>query len=63
METVLQGTVDILMEIGRCYGIEINVEKKLYNENLEASFTNTNYDRKQQENVEYFNYLGSITNK
>ena len=26
-ETVLQDTVDRLMETGRCYGIEINMEK------------------------------------
>jgi hypothetical protein len=26
-ETVLQGMVDRLIEIGRCYGIEMNVEK------------------------------------
>jgi len=26
-ETVLQGMIDKLIEIGRCYGMEINVEK------------------------------------
>jgi hypothetical protein len=26
-ETVLQGMIDRLIEIGRCYGMEINVEK------------------------------------
>jgi hypothetical protein len=26
-ETVLQGMIDIVIEIGRCYGMEINVEK------------------------------------
>jgi len=26
-ETVLQGIIDKLIEIGRCYGMEINVEK------------------------------------
>jgi hypothetical protein len=26
-ETVLQGVFNIIIEIGRCYGIEINVEK------------------------------------
>ena len=26
-ETVLQGFIDRLIEIGRCYGMEINVEK------------------------------------
>jgi len=27
-ETVLQGIIDKLIEIGRCYGMEMNVEKK-----------------------------------
>jgi hypothetical protein len=27
-ETVLQGIIDNLIEIGRCYGMEINVEKQ-----------------------------------
>jgi hypothetical protein len=26
-ETVLQGMIDKLIEIGRCYGMEMNVEK------------------------------------
>jgi len=26
-ETVLQGMIDRLIEIGRCYGVEMNVEK------------------------------------
>jgi hypothetical protein len=26
-ETVLQGMLDRLTEIGRCYGVEMNVEK------------------------------------
>jgi hypothetical protein len=28
-ETVLQDTIDKLIETGRCYGMEINVEKKV----------------------------------
>ena len=27
-ETVLQGMIDKLTEIGRCYGVEMNVEKQ-----------------------------------
>jgi hypothetical protein len=27
-ETVLQGVIDRLIEIGRCYGMEMNVEKQ-----------------------------------
>jgi hypothetical protein len=33
-ETVVQGMIDKLIEIGRCYGIEMNVEKKKSNENF-----------------------------
>jgi len=28
-ETVLQGMIDNLFEIGRCYGMEMNVEKQM----------------------------------
>jgi hypothetical protein len=61
MERVLQGKINRLLEIGRCYGIEINVEKNKGNENLETAISNTNCDGKQQGNMEYFNYFGSIT--
>ena len=27
-KTVLQGMIDNLIEIGKCYGMEMNVEKK-----------------------------------
>jgi hypothetical protein len=30
-ETVLQGMIDRIIEIGRCYGMEMNVEKQLEN--------------------------------
>jgi hypothetical protein len=29
-EMVLQGTINSLTEVGRCYGMEINVEKLRY---------------------------------
>jgi hypothetical protein len=38
-ETVLQGMIDRLIEIGRCHGIEINIEE------TKATISNTNYDR------------------
>jgi hypothetical protein len=28
-ETVLQGMIDRLIDIGRCYGMELNLEKKI----------------------------------
>jgi hypothetical protein len=54
-ETVIQGTIDKLIEIGRCYGMEMNVEKNKSNENFKTTITSKNYDRpKQLENVECF---------
>jgi hypothetical protein len=63
-ETVLQGMIDRLTEIGRPYGMGMNVEKT-----KEMRISRQPYpikviiDQKQLENVEYFNYFGSmITN-
>jgi hypothetical protein len=44
--------------------MDMNVEKKVDSENLKATIPNKNYDRSNKlENVQYFNYLGSmITN-
>jgi hypothetical protein len=44
-ETVLQGIIDRLIENGRRYKMEMNVEKNYGNENLKATITNKNYDR------------------
>jgi len=44
-ETVLQGMIGKLTEIGRCYGMEINVEKNKSNENFKATILSNNYDR------------------
>ena len=44
-ETVLQGMIDKLTEIGRCYGMEINVEKNKTNENFKTTIPSNNYDR------------------
>jgi hypothetical protein len=53
--------IDKLIEIGGCYGMEMNVEKFKSNENFKTSIPSKNYDRqKQLENVESFKYLGSI---
>jgi hypothetical protein len=37
--------IDRLIEIGRCNGIEMNVEKNWGNDNLIATILNTDYDR------------------
>jgi hypothetical protein len=44
-EKVLQDMIDKLIEIGRCYGIEINVEKNKMNENFKTTITSKNYVR------------------
>jgi hypothetical protein len=36
-EKVLQDMMDKLIEIGRCYGMEMNVEKKQINENFKTN--------------------------
>ena len=45
-ETVLQGMIDKLIEIGRCSGMEMNVEKKNKSkENFRITNPSKNYDR------------------
>jgi len=44
-ETVLQGMIDKLIEIGSCYGMEMNVEKNKSNENFKTAIPSNNYDR------------------
>jgi hypothetical protein len=53
--------IDILIEIGRCYGMEMNVEKTKVMRISRQSFpVKIMIDEKQLENMEYFKYLGSI---
>ena len=44
-ETVLQGMIDKLIETGRYYGMEMNVEKNKSNENFKTTIPSNNYDR------------------
>ena len=44
-ETVLQGMIDKVIETGRNYGMEIDVEKNKINENFQTTIPNNNYDR------------------
>jgi len=54
-ETVLQGMIDKLIEIGRCYGMEMNVEKtKVMRISKQPSPVTIMMDQKQLENVECF---------
>jgi hypothetical protein len=42
---VLQDMIDKLIEIGGCYGMEMNVEKNKSNENFKTTTPSKNYDR------------------
>jgi len=44
-ETMIQGMFDKLTDIGRCYGMEMNVEKNKINENFKTTIPSNNYDR------------------
>jgi hypothetical protein len=58
---VLQDIIDKLTEIGRCYGMEMNVEKtKVMRISRQPLPVKIMIDQKQLENLEAFKYLGSI---
>jgi len=60
-DTVLQGMIDKLIKIGRCYGMEMNVEKTKVTRISRQPFpVKIMIDQKQLENVECLKYLGSI---
>jgi hypothetical protein len=60
-EEVLQDIIDKLIEIGRCYGMEMNVEKtKVMRISRQPFPVKIMIDQKQLENVESFKYFGSI---
>jgi hypothetical protein len=44
-ELVLQDMIDKLIEIGRCYGMEMNVEKNGSNENFKTTVSSKTYER------------------
>jgi hypothetical protein len=53
-EAALQGMTDRLIEIERCYGMEMNVEKtKIMRLSRQSSPAQIMVDQKQLENVEY----------
>jgi hypothetical protein len=56
-EMVLQGMIDKLIEIGRCYGMEMNVEKtKVIRISRQPFPVKRVIDQKQLENVELFKF-------
>ena len=60
-ETLLQGMIDKLIETGRKYGMEMNVEKrKVMRISRKLSQVTITIDQKQLENVKCFKYLGSM---
>jgi hypothetical protein len=61
-EKVLQDMIDNGIEIGRCYGMEMNVDKIIVMRISRQPFPVKIMiiDQKQLENVESFKYLGSI---
>jgi hypothetical protein len=60
-EKVLQKIIDKLIEIGRCYGMEMNVEKtKVMRISRKPFLVKIMIDQKQLDNVESFKYLGRI---
>jgi hypothetical protein len=44
-EGVLQDMIGKLVEIGRCYGMEMNVEKNKSNENFKTTISSKTYNR------------------
>ena len=58
---MLQSMIDKIIEIGRCYGMEMNVEKtKVMRISRQPTPITIMIDQKQLENVECFKYLGSM---
>jgi hypothetical protein len=59
--TILQSMIDKLIEVGRGYGMEINVEKtKTMRVSRQPTPLQIKIDKKPVENVKEFNYLGSM---
>jgi hypothetical protein len=60
-QTVLQSMADGLIEVGRCYGVEMNVERtnemRISKQPFPIQIT---IDYKLTENEEYFNSFGSL---
>ena len=55
---MLQGVIDKLIETGKCYGMEMNVEKtKVMKISRQPSVITIIIDQKHLENVKYFKYL------
>jgi hypothetical protein len=53
--------IDRLIEIGRCYGMEINVEEtEIKRISRKPSLMQITIDQRQPENVDYIKYLGSM---
>jgi hypothetical protein len=60
-KTVLQGMIDRVIEIGGCYGMEVDVKSNVMRISRQTSSIQLMIDDKQPKNVEYFNYLCNMT--
>jgi hypothetical protein len=56
-KTVLQGMIDKLTDIGRCYGMEMIVEKKVMRIPRQPSPVTIMMGQKQLDNVKCFIYI------
>jgi hypothetical protein len=60
-DAAIQGMIDRLIENGRRYGMEMNVEKtKMMRISRQPYLIQIMINQKQLQDVEYFNYLGGI---
>jgi hypothetical protein len=63
-QMVLQGMTNRLTEIGRSYRMEINMEEtNVMRISKQPSLVQNMIHKKQLENVEYFNHLGTMITK
>jgi hypothetical protein len=57
----IQGIIDRLTEVGRCYLMERTVEKfQIMRNSRQPSYIQIIHNPKHLENVEYFNHLGNL---
>jgi hypothetical protein len=59
--TVPEGVIDRLIEIGRCFGVEMNIEEtKVMRISRQRSLLQSMIAQEQLENVQFFSHVGSL---
>jgi hypothetical protein len=59
--TVPEGVIDRLIEIGRCFAMEMNIEEtKVMRISRQRSLLQSMIDQEQLENVQFFSHVGSL---